>query len=108
LTIVVVSNELSTDKWLSGLRLHQLDLPRELEEKQPFRRVTELYLNETLLRPEQVNDSSMVQITRLLRFQFLDPNSTPLPLFRSTAIPRIETALGQPELPLSSPESLTL
>jgi hypothetical protein len=61
LTIVVVSNELSTDKWLSGLRLHQLDLPRELEEKQPFRRVTELYLNETLLRPEQVNDSSMVQ-----------------------------------------------
>jgi hypothetical protein len=49
----------------------------------------------------------MMQITRLLRFQFLDPSSSPLPLFRSTAIPHIETALGQPELSLSSPESLT-
>jgi hypothetical protein len=68
----------------------------------------ELYLNETLLRSEQVSDFSTMQMTRLLRFRFPDPSSTPLPLFRSTAIPYFETALGQPELSLSSPESLTL
>jgi len=81
---------------------------RELEEKQPFRHVTELYLNENLLRPEQVKVFGMMQITRLLRFQFLDPGSSPLTGFRSTAIPCIETALGQPEFSLSSTESLTL
>ena len=38
----------------SGLRLHQLDLPRELEEKQPFCHVVELQINENLLQPEYV------------------------------------------------------
>jgi hypothetical protein len=50
----------------------------------------------------------MMQITRMLRFQFLDPGSGLLTAFRSTAIPCIETALSQPEFPLSSTESLAL
>jgi len=68
----------------------------------------ELYLNENLLRPEQVKVFGMMQLTSLLTFQFLDPGSSPLTAFRSTAIPCIETALGQPEFSLSSTQSLTL
>ena len=39
----------------SGLRLYQPGLPQELEEKQPFRHVVELHVNENLLQPEQVS-----------------------------------------------------
>jgi hypothetical protein len=50
-----LSSRLNANTGDSGLRLHQLDLPQELEEKQPFRHVTELHVNENLLQPEQVS-----------------------------------------------------
>lgn len=55
-----ISREASEAAWTliqgnSGLRLHQFDLPMGLEEKQPFRHVAELHINENFLQPEQVN-----------------------------------------------------
>ena len=49
-----LSKVFNTNTKNSGLRLRQFDLPRDLEEKQPFRNVVELHINENLLQPEHV------------------------------------------------------